>query len=550
MVDGEARGSIAGDAADTNASFPPALFEDGGSEPLAADIRDEGDGKRPAVLKLISGLLGVGYDELRQREQARRQRRLAIIASTSALGFVAMSALAVVAVVARNDAIVQRDIARQKTNTAERTVDFVKSLFEVSDPSEAKGAQITAQEILDKGAVQISRSLGDQPDVKAELMTTLSQVYLGLGSFRKGDEIVKESLRLDVTDPGVRARQLMAMGDSQTRQGNYDRAKSIYQKALVLARDKDRGNPDLVAPILIGLGEARSALEDYAGAESDIRAALALDLKRWGASHPAIARDLEALGLNFLSAGDLAKARPMFERALKMRIPIQGLAHPRVSEDLNELGSIAYLLRDTRSAEKYWQQALRSDELVLGPNHPDVAITINNVARVMLERRAFAEAYPLLQRAVTINLKQRSETHDDLAFTFANLAIAEQGLRRPADAETHFRKALLAARLHKHRTLAPILTDLAGLLCERGDFTEAFSMLAKAEPIAKIDYPDDPWRWAWVANTKGACLYKSGKADEAKRAIVGSMPELVKRWSTTSLFGFTAAQRLKLVAAT
>ncbi len=544
VVDGEARAiGPAGDE-DVTASFPPALLEGGGHEPLAADVRDEADGKKAAVLKLLAGLLGVGYDELRQREQARRQKRLAIITGASAIGFVAMSGLAGLAVVARNDAIVQRDIARQKTNTAERTVEFVKSLFEVSDPSEAKGAQITAQEILDKGAVRIAQSLGDEPTVKAELMTTLSQVYLGLGAYKKGDQIIRDSLRLNVDDSGVRARQFMALGDSQTRQGDYQKAILTYRKALTLAKDERRGNPELVSPILIGLGEAKSAIEDFRGASADIRTALRLDIARDGNWNPAVARDLEALGLNYLMEGELAKARPLFERALKIRIPIQGLAHPRVSENLNELGSIAYLQRDSAAAERYWLRALRSDELVLGPNHPDVANTINNVARVMLERRAFEQAYPLLQRAVTINLQQRSETHDDLAFIVANLAIAERGMNRPAEAEKLFRKALVAAEMHKHRNLAPILTELADLLCESRAFPEAFAMLSRAEPIIRADYPDDPWRAAWVANTKGACLVESGKRAEARPILVGSMPALRKRWPPTSLFGYRAQQRL------
>ncbi|MFO1238775.1 MAG: tetratricopeptide repeat protein [Sphingomonadaceae bacterium] len=544
VVDGEARTPNLADSEDDNASFPPALLEGGGQEPLAADLRDEADGKRAAVLKLLAGLLGVGYDELRQREQARRQKRLAIITGTSAVGFVLMSGLAGLAVIARNDAIAQRDIARQKTMTAERTVEFVKSLFEVSDPSEAKGAKITAQEILDKGAVRISQSLGDEPTVKAELMTTLSQVYLGLGAYKKGDQIIRDSLRLNVDDPGVRARQLMALGDSQTRQGEYQKAIATYGEALKLARAADRGNPEFVSPILIGLGEAKSAIADYRGAEADIRTALALDIARHGNRNPAVARDLEALGLNFLTDGELAKARPLFERALQIRVPIQGIAHPRVSEDLNELGSIAYLQRDSAAAERYWLRALRSDELVLGPNHPDVAITINNVARVMLERRAFAQAYPLLQRAVVINLQQRSETHDDLAFTFANLAIAERGLNRPVEAERLFRKALMAAEMHKHRNRAPILTELADLLCERRAFPEAFAMLARAEPIMRSDYPDDPWRSAWVANTKGGCLIESGRPDEARPILIESMPDLRKRWTPLSLFGHRAEQRL------
>lgn len=548
IVAGEDGPGQPGDGSSDSIILPPALLEAGGSEPLAADVRSEGDGKRAAVIKLIAGLMGVGYDELRQREHARRQRRLAVVAGASVAGFVLMSGLAGFAVVARNDAIMQRDIARQKTNTAERTVDFVKSLFEVSDPSEARGAQITAQEILDKGAVKISRSLGEEPAVKAELMTTLSQVYLGLGAYRKGDRIIRESLALKVDDPSVRARQFMALGDSQTRQGDYQRAIRAYELALLLARDKKRGNPELVAPALIGLGEAKSAMEDYAGAESDIRLALQLDTKQAGKASPAVARDLEALGLNYLSENRLTEAWPLFERALAIRVPLQGLAHPRVSEDLNELGSIAYLKKDSPSAEKYWLRALRSDELVLGPNHPDVAITINNVARVMLERREFKQAAALLRRAVAINLLQRSETHDDLAFTFANLAIAERGLDRPEEAEALFRKALVAAEMHKHRNLAPILTELADLRCEKGEPAEGLGMLLKAGPIMRKDYPDDAWRWAWVENTQGACLLKSGKIAEAKRLLLDSMPELHKRWMPNSLFGYRAQQRLDMLA--
>ena len=65
--------------------FPPALrFRLGAdgqlseirTEPIAADAREGKDGRRSAKLKLIAGVLGVGYDALRRREQQRRNRRL------------------------------------------------------------------------------------------------------------------------------------------------------------------------------------------------------------------------------------------------------------------------------------------------------------------------------------------------------------------------------------------------------------------------------------------------------------------------------------------
>ncbi len=47
------------------------------AEPIAADAREGKDGKRNALLKLIAGIVGVPYDELRQRERQRQiQRRI------------------------------------------------------------------------------------------------------------------------------------------------------------------------------------------------------------------------------------------------------------------------------------------------------------------------------------------------------------------------------------------------------------------------------------------------------------------------------------------
>lgn len=64
--------------------FPPALRyrlgKDGQlsaerTEPIAADARAGKDGRANALLKLLAGLLGVDYAELKQRERARRIRR-------------------------------------------------------------------------------------------------------------------------------------------------------------------------------------------------------------------------------------------------------------------------------------------------------------------------------------------------------------------------------------------------------------------------------------------------------------------------------------------
>lgn len=79
------------------------------TEPAAADARPQGDGKEEALLKVIAGVLGVRFNDLKRRElQAarRRQRITQAIAAT-------IAALSVMAAIAAFVAFEQRDSARQ-----------------------------------------------------------------------------------------------------------------------------------------------------------------------------------------------------------------------------------------------------------------------------------------------------------------------------------------------------------------------------------------------------------------------------------------------------
>lgn len=60
---------------DPAAALPPALSEYEGSEPLATDLRKEGDGWTNGPLKVIAGILGLSFGELKDREVARARTR-------------------------------------------------------------------------------------------------------------------------------------------------------------------------------------------------------------------------------------------------------------------------------------------------------------------------------------------------------------------------------------------------------------------------------------------------------------------------------------------
>jgi hypothetical protein len=86
IVDGEPNSPAGSEA---NECFPAALREP--AEPIAADAREGKDGKRNAVLKLIAGIVGVPYDELRQRDRQRQMRQRL---RSAALAFAVVAAVA------------------------------------------------------------------------------------------------------------------------------------------------------------------------------------------------------------------------------------------------------------------------------------------------------------------------------------------------------------------------------------------------------------------------------------------------------------------------
>jgi tetratricopeptide (TPR) repeat protein len=100
---------------DPKDSLPPLLRlagPDGQTiEPLAADFRRGHDGWELGLLKLIAGLLGVGLDELVQRDTQRKTRRVMAVTATAVIAMLIMSVLTAIAVSARNEAERQRAAA-------------------------------------------------------------------------------------------------------------------------------------------------------------------------------------------------------------------------------------------------------------------------------------------------------------------------------------------------------------------------------------------------------------------------------------------------------
>src|SRR5438876_3190193 len=78
------------------------------TEPIAADAREGKDGRTNAKLKLLAGLLGVNYDDLKQREHERHLKRARMVGAGALLLMIIFAALAGWALLAERRAAAQK----------------------------------------------------------------------------------------------------------------------------------------------------------------------------------------------------------------------------------------------------------------------------------------------------------------------------------------------------------------------------------------------------------------------------------------------------------
>ena len=109
ILDGEPNSTGKGNP--DNECFPPELRYP--SEPIAGDLRRDGDGPERGFLKVLSGIAQLDFDKLYRRHEREQARRRFLLAVSAATLFVIISGLAGLALWQGNEARAQRDLAAE-----------------------------------------------------------------------------------------------------------------------------------------------------------------------------------------------------------------------------------------------------------------------------------------------------------------------------------------------------------------------------------------------------------------------------------------------------
>lgn len=238
--------------------FPPALrfhlAADGSlstnpAEPIAADMRPGKDGKRDAWLKLAAGIAGVGFDELKQRELQRQLRRALAVSAASTALLVTMAALALVAFLARQDALRQRALATRERDRAEENFREARAAVDrfytkVSEEQllKAEGLQPLRAELLGEALEYYRRFLSqrrDDPEFALEaaivqgnvggILSEVGDPEEALAATRAATSALEQLHRSLPADQKVTNALAESLGNEAVNLDRLDRAKEALE---------------------------------------------------------------------------------------------------------------------------------------------------------------------------------------------------------------------------------------------------------------------------------------------------------------------------------
>jgi len=357
-------------------------------------------------------------------------------------------------------AVIERDRATQSSRELSEVVQFMVDLFEVANPEDGQGGDLTARQMLDQGASRLRGGLTDQPLVRARLHDTLGEVYESLGLYEVALQNKRESLE-------------------------------------ILREEKGADSPE-VAEALLSLATVEYFRANYAASEQAARAALEINRSLHAADHVDVSRALRAVAVAMDAQGAGEPAESLYREALAMLRRLPGV-DPAILE--GQVRGLANALdpesEDEQEAEALYNESLELSRQIHPGDHMLVAYAIDNLAI----HHDFAghpeKAEPLYHEALAMLRRIYDGDHPEVAQTMGNLAGFKLAWLDPEaadadsvldEAEDLYRRAVAMHRRYRpgHPMIGDGLGGLAAIEGLRGDHAAAEELWKQALAVYSI----------------------------------------------------------------
>ena len=437
----------------------------------------------------------------------------------------------------------ERDRAQRETAKAVKISELLMGVLSSADPYTIREGQgePTVRAVLDASAAQVQTDLTDQPELQAQMLTSMGRTYRRLAAYDTAQRLLEQALVIGQRVFGPEdtrvALTLDYLGVVLADRDNYAAAGQRLEEALRIRRKVLGPEHEDVAVTLAELGRLYQDQGQNQRAEPLQREALAIRRKVLGENHRETAVSQSDLASALRLNGDLDGAEALLKECLETNRKTRGEDHPNTSATLHDLALIAAMRGEYRSAETQFRQVLATERATLGDRHPVLATTLNSLSRVLIELHRYDEAASALDQALDIARASLGNDHQLVAIYSINLGSLQLARHRPAEAESLVREGLrIRARApdvvpSRRRTFAgddwslgAAKSLLGATLLSLGRYNEAETVLLDARGDLASLHPPQPLAMKATLSRLVELYVAWGKRDRAEtyRALLGS----------------------------
>ena len=449
-------------------------------------------------------LAGPATTSYRLRKYAVRHRIALGIAAATLLvlaGFLVTQAFELRRIIQERDrATRERDRATRERDRATRITDFMTGIFKVTDPSESRGNTITAREILDKASTEIDAGLTKDPELQAQMMAVMGDVYYDLGLYSRAQSLQQHAIEIQKRVVGPEnpetLRSMHALASTLNRLGHLGEAEALQRQAFgvqqhVLGPD----NPDTLMAES-GLANILHKEGHDADAEKLQREALEVRRRVLGPEDKETLRSMVSLGNILENEGRFAEEETIRRQTLEIQTRVFGRENVETLFSIGNLGNVLAMEGNFADAEKLHRESLEIRRRVQGPEHPDTLAAMSNLAEDLSNEGRYAESAKLHREVFDIRRRvlgrENPETLESADFLARVLSLGG----KYAESEKIQRETLEAQK----RVLGPenpdtlaSMSDLSENLVRMHEYAEAERVLTQALEIQRrVLGPDSP----------------------------------------------------------
>lgn len=275
-------------------------------------------------------------------------------------------------------------IAESKKN--KELLGFVTSMFVDADPFYAQGDTLTVYDLLSQGSARIDSSLKSEPELYAEMLHTLGNLYHGLGDYDNADSMVRKAVAVVDRNPALQATQLHSeilflLSNVEYAYGEYDAAELSVNEALRIVQSGN-GDPGDECSYLRYLGDLAIEQQQFTTADSLFRISLSCLHQLEYQNQFKLAEIYHSLGAVNRNLQRFDTAKFYLSKSLRLKEQIYSPPHTEIAYTQNNLASLYLETGHADTALIYARASLEQRKNVFGPYHVETVASMGNLARI------------------------------------------------------------------------------------------------------------------------------------------------------------------------